>query len=99
MINEYLEQMVDDMGFEKFIETIVDSGVSELNMFRFIGMLSTDDGQTVYLKWLTENAEGLVEKFGEDLVNDEHILDILVLIINEFIAWLDNLASELEGVL
>lgn len=90
-----MEQLIDDMGYEKYIETVISLGVTELNMTRFIIMLEDDNGNKMYIDWLEGNSIQIAKKFEEEymsIFNDEKYNALLmsVCIVNEFIKWLDS---------
>lgn len=88
------EQLLEKYGYEGFIQVVIDGGVDELRMRRFMDIVTDDNGNILYNAWLMENAERLInEKLGVDYINDDDAIKLSVIMINEFMTWLDDVIS------
>lgn len=90
-----IEQMINDMGYEKYIESIMSLGVSETTMYRFAEIVKDEHGYEVYMDWLMDNADELGNNFlkeiGSDIIDNEDTLQLSAMLVNEFIKWIDSL--------
>ena len=90
-----LEQLTFGIGeIEEVFKELIDLGVNEITLCRYLHSMILDEGKELYYNWLEENAERLVDDYmlvnGTNSIDESKYLPVLVLIINEYVAWLDS---------
>lgn len=90
-----MEQLMDDMGYEKYVETLINLGVTEMDMTTFSLIIADEYGNKEYCDWLEENSLKIAETFEAEyrqILADQrtNLLLVSVCIVNEFMKWTDS---------